>query len=320
MKGYFVVYYLLIFCPFIYSQPPALKSLLIYSSENVILTNEMHAFNFDLKCFASLKGDFVVDLDLPDFDSPNTGSYIFVSKGPATGKYAPYPDPDDPSTYQWSTLNGTNDPIVGFTIKNAGGQTYYAIIDCPNGIDCTYTLVTEYVPSVSKNSAIEAPRNTINFARSPRENNNQLKSVIQQKLYFTHEMELNGTVNYHKWVQYQVPVCASALIPQFNSTLCLLFSVVGQAPDFIFYQQVSLDPTPKQNVVKWKTRNPDSNPYLDYSGKTFLPVNRWMSTPVLPKDMPLFLYHSIVGEGGMASSKPHQNRFVSFYEFFPCNN
>jgi len=156
-------------------------------------------------------------------------------------------------------------------------------------------------------------------ARALQVNETGVGTVTMPPLFYSNTMETDGTVNYNEWSQYQIPLCQSALSGRFkNDPICLAFTVVGLGPDFIFYQQVSQDPPPKQGVTKWKTRDTDPNPYLDYSGVSTLPVNRWISQPVLVKELPAFLYHSILGQGGKGLDPPFINHFVVTYEYGKC--
>jgi len=317
----------LLFCSFVYTLPlPTWKSAEIYSGQNSIAINpDVHVYQLNLTCFSGVRGDYVINIDQPNFQSKIAGVYFFLSQGPSKGRYAPFPDPADNTTYQWTTKHGSDAPKPGVIIKNGRGQVYYATLNCPAGRDCDYTLVTEYNLSSSKKTiegkSHAARTNPINFlpARALQVNETGVGTVTMPPLFYSNTMETDGSVNYNEWSQYQVPLCQSALYGRFkNDPICLAFTVVGLGPDFIFYQQVSQDPPPKQGVTKWKTRDTDPNPYLDYSGVSTLPVNRWISQPVLVKELPAFLYHSILGQGGKGLDPPFINHFVVTYEYGKC--
>jgi len=299
-----------------------LRPILIYSGDTVVQIASLDGYYIDLSCFPTGQGTLVVDVNQPDFMNSVSGVYCFFNNGASGGQYAPYPDPEDNTTYTWSTLNGTNNPLPGFTIPGAGGLKLYISCDAPDAENARYTLVTRYLPNGYKAEDYvdvidPVPVNRIE-GKAPSSHKKGPRNVIQKELFFSNEMELNGTVDYNKFMQYSLPMCQSALIAEFGNTpVCLVFVVAGKSADFIFYQQVSTDPSPTQHVVKFATRKPSQDPYKDWSGLNPLPINTWISTPVLVKRIPSTLFHSVVGLGGDGLTPPWENDFFVTYTITP---
>jgi len=296
---------------------PLLRPVLMYSGDTVIQIGTLDGYYIDLSCFTSGQGTLVVNVNQPDFQNTVSGVYCFFNNGASGGQFAPYPDPDDNTTYTWSTLNGTDNPLPGFSIPDAGGMKLYISCDAPDAENPRYTLVTKYLPNGFQDfeeSLIPMKGLKRKGSSVEHKHSQNLQNIVQKELFFANQMELNGTVDYNKFQQYSLPMCQSALIAEFGNTpVCLVFVVAGKSPDFIFYQQVSTDPSPTQHVPKWSTRKPTPDPYKDFSGFNPLPINMWVSVPVLVKQIPSVLYHSVVGLGGNGLNPPWENDFFTTY-------
>jgi len=313
-KNICLEFILLLACSLICESAPVPSPVVIYSGFTDIQVSELDVYHLDLSCFSGTPGTFLMNVDQPDFTESVTGAYMYVSNGPTKGQNSPYPDPSDNTTFQWSTVNGTGSPLAGISLSNAGGMDLYVTIDCPNGELCSYTLVTEFDPTTSKSSQERVRPNKPSYVEYSGARN--LSNLIQKPIFFSNRIETNGLVNYNNYVQNQVLLCQSALVTMFgkNTNICLTFTIVGDGPDFIFYQQVSLNPSAGQKVPKWQTRPPNPNPYLDFSGKSKLPVNRWVSLPTTVSQIPSFVYHTIYGLGGKGLEPPYPNPFIAYYE------
>jgi hypothetical protein len=71
---------------------PLLQPIQLFSRLNTILPATLHSYEFDLTC-EIYDGDLVIDVNQPNFDDVVGDAFIYISEGPASGPYEPFPDP-----------------------------------------------------------------------------------------------------------------------------------------------------------------------------------------------------------------------------------
>jgi len=286
------------------------RPIQLYSGFTVIAPNTYDAYHVDLSCTSQETGNLVLNIDNPDWQDQSTGVYAYCSVGPAKGRLAPWPDPTDPSTFTYTTENGTGNPLPGFTVPNAGGIEMFCTIDSPDGLLGEYTLVVEFT------SSTKGYRNLSPKYRPMRTKLPTNSAIVQKPLYYSNKLELAVGINWNNYSQFELPLCASALIAAFgqNTQVCFHVTVLGQSPQDIAVQFISLYSTPGQKTPKWETRDPNDNPFEDYSGRSKLFINKWISLPVLVKDLPPTLYHTVYAEGGAGDQPPFTNFFTISYD------
>jgi len=298
-----------------FGQLPIHRPIQLYSRQLTVSPGTTHSFLLDYSCASD--GDIVMDINQPSFDDVVGGAFLYVSAGPSKGPYAPYPNPDDKSTFQWTTWNNFLAPKPGVAIPNGAGKQYYVLVDCPFEESCGYELASQLTPKnmeldlkkYSKGSSKPLPRIARRSKVDPPE---------QQAIFVGNKFVANSTVNWNKLIQYELPICATVMQSQFkDGPVCLSSIVIGQGPGYIFEQSFRTTSTPGPF---WQTRAKTKDPYNDLSGTGDLPVNNFKSLPTMVKDLPPVLYHTIAGRGGQGVAPPHPNLFSVFYEFVPCTD
>jgi hypothetical protein len=300
-----------------------IKPIELYSGQNSISANTYHTFYVDLSCPGLSASDFLINIDIPNFQETAGAVFVYVSTG-SSGTYAPYPDPSNPQTFQWTTFNSsTGLPNPSVTIPNALSRKYYMTLDCPDIQLCTYLLVAKLSPSTQKitNQDLSVQNSRMDEETFPWKKRSSLPfPTFPQSLYYSNEFVVSDNVNFDQWNTYELPMCQAILESVFGSDLiCLRVATVGQGTDFLFYQQVST--TPQQAPLNfWQTRLPNpNNPYADFSGKFLSPINVWLSNPVNVSQVPQVLYHSVVGHGGAGLDPPFSNPYSVYYRWEPCS-
>jgi len=281
-----------------------------------------HAFYLDLRCLdASTSPSLLLSPNQPDFGIAAGGAYLYVSVGPASGQNQPYPTPDDNTTWQYSTLNGTGSPLASIVLPDVAGEQLYMTMDCPNLENCLYTLDGKILTS-SETDAMSHLIPVVELQElNPIHREVPIPAPPVLQSLAVGNQQVNASMNYNSWYQVKVEFCPSLLAAQFGKNqICVQSTVVGAQTSFIGYQQWTSDPHLQENVKKWNTRNPDPNPYNDMSGKGFLYINLFRSLPVTAAQVPSFLYHDVLALGGQGVEPPHINQFNIFYQIIPCSS
>jgi len=305
---------LLLFVLVAAKQNAVVQPIQLYSLLNTVSRGTVHSFLLDFTCLSS-PGVLVVDINQPDFETKFGGVFAYISSSPSSGPYAPYPDPSNPSTYQYTTFQNTSIPKAGIVWPNASPKQYYVLIDALSIEGPRYELSSQLTPNRNMKPVGFVDSD---FEPSIVKRNSPIKAPIQQDLYYGNKYVLNDTVNYNELTQYILPICASALAKIPSPTVCLNSLVVGQGPGYLFYQFFSVDPNP-DTINFWQTRTVQPDTYDDLSGRAELPINRFRSLPTLKKDLPALIYHTIFGQGGQGVSPPYPNPFSVYYEITPCS-
>jgi hypothetical protein len=312
MRCISLVLILFVLCSFarqIIVQPVQLYSLL-----NTVQRGTLHSFLLDYTCLTS-SGTLEISINQPNFQNKFGGVFAYISSSPSSGPNAPFPDPSNPSTYQYTTFQNTSKPRPGVVIPNAPPKEYYVLIDALSIEGPQYELSSQVTANkIAEPVGLVGP----DFEPPIATRRRTITAPIQQDLYFGNKFVINDTVNWNDFVQFALPMCATAFSKIVSPTVCLNSLVVAQGPGFIFYQFFSTDPNP-ETINFWQTRSVESNTYDDLSGRAELPINQFKSLPTLKKDFPTLLYQTIFGQGGEGVSPPYPNPFSVYYQIVPCD-
>jgi len=286
--------------------------------------DQFHGMELNLNCPIYNGGNLTIYANNPNFQDPVSWVWVYISKGAAVSQFQPYPDPDDPKSYQWTTYRPNNSPLNSIFIQNAAGVApYYLTIMCFAGTNCEYNIAATYVPPGAKSVHVNVGSRKQLLPTFPKleEQTRLSATVVVQPLYVRNRMDADGSVKYHAWNITELPICASSLKPVFgNNNVCLSIQVIGKELGFLFYQEVTLQPSMFPPAYQWQTRPEDTqNPLQDLSGNGKLPINKWLSKPTLVNSLPNTLYHAVVGEGGQ-SSVTNDNLYIVDYEWMFCSS
>jgi len=304
----------LVFVLYALARQPIVQPVQLYSLLNTVQRGTLHSFLLDFTCLTS-PGTLEISVNQPNFQSKFGGVFAYISSSPSSGPNAPFPDPSNPSTYQYTTFQNTSKPKPGVVIPNALPKQYYVLIDSLSIEGPQYELSSQVTPN--KNAE---PVGLVDSNFQPPIVTRRLRvgAPIQQDLYFGNKFVVNDTVNWNDFVQFALPMCASAISKIESPTVCLNSLVLAQGPGFIFYQFFSTDSDP-YTINFWQTRSVEPNTYEDLSGRAELPINQFKSLPTLKKDLPTMLYQTVFGQGGEGLLPPYPKPFSVYYQNVPCD-
>jgi hypothetical protein len=291
---------------------PIIKPLVQYTSLTTIDPGTVDGYVLDYSC-TSYKAYLEIAVDIPSFFLSQSGVFAFVSLGPATkGPFIPYPDPSDSSTFQWTTYNGSvlSPPNPSVLIPHSPGSQYYVTVTIQIAESPSYLISSQLIdnsnPEVIGWDKSWAPL--------------KLKAdqlVDKNKILFSGNQQVfNDSVSYNSPLQYELPICKSALERRFGTaTICLSAVITGLGPSYVFFQYFT---TSNGNI--WNTRSQSSNPYTDLSGRSRRTINEFLSLPITADQLPDTLFQTVVGQGGQGLAPPYLNLFSVFYDFAPCSS
>jgi len=317
-----VIFLLPCLCFFITAQITAPVEL--YTSYNTIDAGTVHGILADLNCSSFTRALIHVAVNNPNWQDSTSLGVTYISLSPVTiGSNQPFPDPDYPASYKYTTSNGLNPPLPGVRFSGQGVVVLYIAVVCTNP-PCGYTLV---ISEASSTGDLITQPHTVHAQKSEFQKPiTELQTVVPKRLNLRNRMNVNGVVNWNAWAQTAtIPICANTLTNIFgaNKMICFESTIVGTRIDYLFYQQISQIPNQSEFAPKWFVRPFNTNEYIrDLTGVYKLPVNRYRTLPIQVSSLQQVaqVYSNVVGWGGESASPPNPNYYVVTYEWFECTD
>jgi len=292
-----------------------IQSLELFSSDNTLATRaDYQCFFANLNCSAFTNSVIRVDMNRPNFGNLVGQAAMFLSLTPYnSGCCAPFPDPNLPNSYTYTTFlaNGTLLPNVQF--KTTGAPVIYITTWCLTS-QCEYNVVIGQTNSKQLTS-----KHDLKIALNDKSPNYDVKNLMLRN-----QITVDGVVNYNAYQTVTIPICGATLASIYgdSATVCFESTIFGKKLGYLFYQQITTINT-YLPINFWYQRPPDKQePIRDLTGAQKLPINRYRTLPIA---IPILLnmtsvFHTVIGEGGEGEHSPQPNQYVATYEWFSCNS
>ncbi|KAH3743076.1 hypothetical protein Pelo_15522 [Pelomyxa schiedti] len=217
--------------------------LQLYSSWHSMEMNvNYHVYQIDLRCPALTGGDLYISINRPESHT----LFGYASLGASMGACGDYPNPNDITTYQYTTYQGLSlPPASGMYIPKAAQKVVY--ITVATAFDSTYfdyNLAAKFVPSSSSGSVeyvSTIPKETV-------ASTNTCLPLAPQNLFMGFSMQLDLSIAYGQWSDPTVlSICPSMLSTTFGtSNICLEIKVIGLDAGSSFFQKLSEQAVPSE--------------------------------------------------------------------------